>query len=123
MCISDANLPELALKDHLKKEVIRQSSFKTASQGRIAAWVLDTAGFEQCNKSRVLSSSSSSIHFCILYFAHFVVPMEISPMGNLGYFPQGKPAATESCYPTLINYKVHAGSFRVSKSRREAGDF
>ena len=25
----------------------------------------------------------------------------------------GKPAATESRYPTLINYKVHAGSFRV----------
>ena len=52
VCISDANLPELALKDHLKKEVIRQSSFKASSQGRIAAWVLDTAGFEQCNKSR-----------------------------------------------------------------------
>ncbi|XP_076446701.1 oxysterol-binding protein-related protein 3-like isoform X2 [Babylonia areolata] len=46
-----AMLPELALKDHLKKEVMRQSSFKTSSQGRIAAWVLDTAGFEQCNKS------------------------------------------------------------------------
>ena len=29
-------------------------------------------------------------------------------------FPQGKPAATESRYPTLINYKLHAGSFRVS---------
>ncbi|KAL8587462.1 hypothetical protein ACOMHN_062195 [Nucella lapillus] len=46
-----AMLPELALKDHLKKEVIRQSSFKTSSQGCIAVWVLDTAGFEQCNKS------------------------------------------------------------------------
>ncbi|KAK7507619.1 hypothetical protein BaRGS_00001554 [Batillaria attramentaria] len=48
--LTNANLPELALKDHLKKEVMRQSSFKT-SQGRIAAWVLDTAGFDQCNKT------------------------------------------------------------------------
>ena len=29
-------------------------------------------------------------------------------MGKSGCFPQGKPAATESHYPTLINYKVHA---------------
>ena len=40
--------------------------------------------------------------------------MGISPMGNVGRFPQGTPAATKSRYPTLINYKVHAGSFRVS---------
>ena len=50
--------------------------------------------------------------FRILY--HFVVPMGISPMGNSGGFPEGKPAATESRYSTLINYKVHAGSFRGS---------
>ena len=35
-------------------------------------------------------------------------------MGNSGRFPQGKPAATESRYPALINYKVRAGYFRVS---------
>ena len=35
-------------------------------------------------------------------------------MGNSGRFPQGKPAATESRYPNLINYKAHAGSFPVS---------
>ena len=52
--VAGAMLPELALKDHLKKEVIRQSSFKANSQGRIAAWVLDTAGFEQCNKSKII---------------------------------------------------------------------
>ena len=40
--------------------------------------------------------------------------MGIFPMGNSDRFPQGKPAATEPRYPTLINYKVHAGSFRVS---------
>ena len=39
--------------------------------------------------------------------------MGISPVGNLGRFRQGKPAATESRYPTLINYKVHAGPFGV----------
>ena len=35
-------------------------------------------------------------------------------LGNPGHFPQGKPAATVSRYPTLINYKVHAGSFCIS---------
>ena len=39
------------------------------------------------------------------------------PNGNFPHirvaFPQGNPAATESSYPTLINYKVHAGSFCV----------
>ena len=48
----------------------------------------------------------------IYYFVHFVVQKVISPIGNLGRF-QGKPAAT-----TLINYKVHAGSFHVSKIHR-----
>ena len=54
-----------------------------------------------------------SIQFC---FIHFVVPIEISPMGNSGRFPQGKPGATESRYPTVINYCVHTGSFRVSRT-------
>ena len=36
------------------------------------------------------------------------------PMENLGRFSQGKPAATDSRHPTLINFRVHAGSFRVS---------
>ncbi|XP_025080821.1 oxysterol-binding protein-related protein 6-like isoform X2 [Pomacea canaliculata] len=49
--LASANLPELALKEHLKRDIIRQSSIKTSSQGRVAAWVLDTAGFEHCNKS------------------------------------------------------------------------
>ena len=40
--------------------------------------------------------------------------MGMFSMRNLGRFPQGKPAATEPRYPTLINYKVHAGSYRVS---------
>ena len=42
-------------------------------------------------------------------FVHFVV---VVPMGISGCFPQGKPAATVLHYPTLIHYKVHAGSFR-----------
>jgi hypothetical protein len=48
--ITDANFPEMVLKEPFKKDVIRQSSFKA---GRVAAWVLDTAGFEQCNKSQL----------------------------------------------------------------------
>ena len=49
---------------------------------------------------------------CCLYIllSHF----EFFPWEILGRFPQEKPAATESRYPTLINYKVHAVSFRVS---------
>ena len=39
-------------------------------------------------------------------------------MGNSGDFPKGKPAATESRYPSLINDNVHAGSFRVSVIHR-----
>ena len=33
-------------------------------------------------------------------FLQLYCPSGISPMGNLGCFPQGKPAATESRYPT-----------------------
>ena len=40
--------------------------------------------------------------------------MGIFHRGNLGHFSQGKPAATESHYPILMNYKVHAGSYHVS---------
>ena len=34
-----------------------------------------------------------------LYFLQLYCPIGIFPMGNLDCFPQGKPAATESCYP------------------------
>ena len=47
-------------------------------------------------------------------FPHFVVLMEMFPMGNVGCFPQTTPAATESRYPSIIHLKVHDGSFRVS---------
>ena len=57
-----------------------------------------------CLRDRVLSLS---------FFLHLVVAMGILHMGTSGRFPQGKPAASESRYPTLINYKVYAGSFRV----------
>ena len=39
----------------------------------------------------------------VFVFVHFVVPIEISLRRNSGLFSQGKPAATESRYPTLIN--------------------
>ena len=34
---------------------------------------------------------------------YFVGPIRNLPMGNSGHFPQGKPAATQSRYPSLIN--------------------
>ena len=39
-------------------------------------------------------------------------------MGNSGRFPQENIAATESRYSTLINYEVHARSFRASIAHR-----
>ena len=36
--------------------------------------------------------------------------MRIYLMENSSHFTQGKPAATESCNPTLINYEAHARS-------------
>ena len=51
------------------------------------------------------------MYFCILY--NFLSKWGC-PMGNLGRFPQEKPAATVLRYPTLINYKKHSGSFCVS---------
>ena len=43
---------------------------------------------------------------------------EFFAMGNSVRFSQGKPAATGSRYPTLINYEVHAGFFRASIMHR-----
>ena len=73
-------------------------------------------GFCSCEQIFISFKHACFIFLCLiifLYFVHFVAPMGISPKGNPGRFPQGKPAATQSCYPILINYKAHAGSFRV----------
>ena len=57
--------------------------------------------------------------FTIFFFFNTLFSQwDFLPMGNSGRFSLGKPAATESRYPPLINYKVHAGSFRVSVIRR-----
>ena len=58
----------------------------------------------------VVNSFLSYLYLCILYNC----PNGIFPVGHSGRFPQGNPAATESRYPSLINYKLHAESFRVS---------
>ena len=50
---------------------------------------------------------------CLLLYT-FLSQWEFFLWEILVAFPQGKPAAAESRYPTLINYKVHAGSFRAS---------
>ena len=41
--------------------------------------------------------------FILFIFIHFVVPVGFFHMENSGCISQGKPAATESRYPTLIN--------------------
>ena len=68
-----------------------------------------------CSFSNISKIGGPFLFFSLL---DFVVPIRIFPVGNSDRFPQGKPAATESRYPTLINYKVHAGSFRVSVIHR-----
>ena len=50
----------------------------------------------------------------LIFLKSLLSQWECFAMGNSGCFPQGKPATTESRCPTLIDYKVHAGSFRVS---------
>ena len=45
------NLPEKVLDKTLTKQLSRHSSVK--GQDRVATWVLDTQGFEQCNKGEV----------------------------------------------------------------------
>ena len=44
-------------------------------------------------------ASDSKLHF-LFYFLQLYCPNGISPMGNSGCLPQGKPAVTELCYPT-----------------------
>ncbi|BFZ21724.1 hypothetical protein BsWGS_24762 [Bradybaena similaris] len=57
--LTNANLPELALQHPLKKEIIRQASFKDG-QGRVIAWLLGSSGFEQSGKT--LQSCQSDIN-------------------------------------------------------------
>ena len=42
------------VRDHkLSSDIIRQSSFKNDSQqSRVATWVIDSAGFEHCDKGK-----------------------------------------------------------------------
>ncbi|ESP01675.1 hypothetical protein LOTGIDRAFT_139282, partial [Lottia gigantea] len=59
--LASANFAEKSRSLSLKKEIIRQSSFKTSvGQTRVAAWVLDTAGFEKCNKG--LAEAQSTLY-------------------------------------------------------------
>ena len=57
------------------------------------------AKHERLNVREPLGHSIASLENVELF--HFVVPKGIPPMGNSGCFPQGKPAASESRYPTL----------------------
>ena len=48
------------------------------------------------------SSQPASVYFVdyFFFFLRLYCPSGISPIGISGCFPRGKPAATESCYPT-----------------------
>ena len=72
-------------------------------------WALQGAGHAEIRCSGLLFVC---LFVCCLYIllSHF----EFFPWEILGRFPQEKTAATESRYPTLIHYKVHAVSFPVS---------
>ena len=64
--------------------------------------------------------SAADFLFFYIFFLHCVIPMGLFPHWEfrVGFPPQGKPAATEPRYPTVIDYKVHARSFRVSVIHR-----
>ena len=64
---------------------------------------------------RFCSIICTSHCLCILYlyFVHFVVPMGIFPWEIPVTFPKVSQLQTVSRDPTLINYNVHAGCFRV----------
>ena len=51
--------------------------------------------------------------FLNFYFLQLYCPNGSSPLENLDCFPQGKPAVTESCYPTY-DAPVQAWCFSVS---------
>ena len=64
--------------------------------------VYDKRGFREDWKELVEEAMRTGFFF--LFVCYFVVRMGIIPMEkNSGRFPRGKPAATESRYPTLIN--------------------
>ena len=68
----------------------------------VEGWLLqlscrDGRGFRPpCRASSTKNLKKISLTF---YFLQLYCPNGISPMGNLGCFPRGKPAATESRYP------------------------
>ena len=72
---------------------------------------------DEFTTNRSLSTAPSrkdNAQFVTFFFNTLLSQWKCFPMGDLGRFPQGKSNATKSRYPTLINDKVHAGSFRVS---------
>ena len=68
-----------------------------------------------CSRLPLLLAGIVPVYFCIFhscpprdfffffFFYTLLSHWEFLPLGNSGRFPQGKPAATESHYPTLTN--------------------
>ena len=55
-----------------------------------------------CRKLCVTVKTRSTVLSTNKILLQLYCPNGISPMGNSGCLPQGKPAATESCYPTYF---------------------
>ena len=83
---------------------------------------------------------SNSIHYCVeriisysllftliftflLFFLTTVLSRGISPIGNSGCFPRGKPAATESRFPTFCACWVFQCFFHQTNSDMDYGIF
>ena len=56
------------------------------------------------NQKQKKQNKKVLLFFFLLYFLQVYCPSGISPMGNSGCLPRGRPAATESRYPTYSAY-------------------
>ena len=65
-----------------------------------ALLVVNARTFENADLDLYTTFHFYFLHFFLYYFLQLSCPSGISPTGNSGYLPRGKPAVTESRYPT-----------------------
>ena len=83
----------------------QNTHFEQREQSSMATGVTTTP---RLNLDRIITRRENKIGnttFLTPLNLHNVVPMGIFPMENWGRCPQGKPAATELRFPTLIDSK------------------
>ena len=66
-------------------------------------------------------STSYISHISYIYIYNFYCPIRISSKENVGCFPRGKPAVTESCYPTYGACWVFSCFHNPPNSERTTG--